>query len=578
MAACNTTTSGVSIVCDRTIYGVAESYTHPITGVVYPTRRNYTRIASVVNTAQPNVTFVEDLKLRAGGGDVITFPGSHPSINGQRNTPQSKTTASYNAGTLTATVTVNFATEISVNNITGVANSGARGYSELSVFTIIAPSSAKYWGYTGAASANPLFDLQNCTLKWFNGNASTFTQLNDKVVQGCVIIGPTAAIANASMGLRQAGSTRSIQFISCVCDSFVAQNLGLQAWYNSFFCICTRNADLYNVIGASDFYDCSFQDCIQVIANSPGVTFTRCGCLQINTALGGAINRDCHANAISSAVGSAQNIRLTLGRVSIIVTSLGNENARYYENTNFTQAFTTLFNDVNSRTSPTRTGVGATFQSPIGAFSPSTLGIKAAPGGSTTGFTTAPDAIPVPPSGATIYNRLVTTAAIVPTFAAEAFRPAIHQYQFNVTSGIAYSFTVPILAVSGYTASTFTSIRLNITWANGSSVTTTVSSLTANVWSLVNVAGVAPVSGSATVSYYIQANIGSVYIDYPLDCDPSGYQWTNGLPQVAQTRLQDSSAGTVALAVWSDSLTYSSGTKGALLKAALKLGQYLGLK
>lgn len=544
MAACNTTTSGVSIVCDRTVHGVTESYTHPITGVVYNTRRNFSRIASVVNTGQPAVTFVEDLKLRAGGGDIVNFPGSHPTNNGQQNTPQTRTTASYNAGTLTATMTANFTTQVAVNSVAEAPTSGARGYSEASVFTIRAPSSAKYWGFTGSSSANPIFDLQNCTLKWFNGNANTFTQLNSKVVQGCVIIGPAVSVTNNAMGLRW--SSQPIQFISCVCDSFVGQ-FGPQFWYNSFFCVLTRNADMYNVMGASDFYDCFFQDCIQVIANSAGLTFTRCGILQCNNS-GGTLNIDTHFIATSTGAAGTRNIRPIYGRTGVL--NGGNVDAsRYFENPTFTGAINNLYADVTSRTSPIRAGVAGALQSPKGATAPSTIGFKLAPGGNTTAFTTPPDVIPAPPSGATVYNRLVTTAAIAPTFIGESFRPATHEYQFIVNSASTYSFTVPILAVSGYTPSSLTSIRLIITWANGTSVSTTVSGLTANVWNLTNVSGVAPVSGSATVSYYIQANIGNIYIDYPLDCDPAGYRWTNGVPQIPQVRLQDSSAGTIALAV-----------------------------
>ena len=90
-----------------------------------------------------------------------------------------------------------------------------------------------------------------------------------------------------------------------------------------------------------------------------------------------------------------------------------------------------------------------------------------------------------------------------------------------------------------------------------------------------NVAGTAPVSGSATLQVYIQANIGSIYIDYPLDCDPTGYRWTGGLPQVPQTRLADSSAGTVALAVWNAVPgTSSAGTRGALQDGLLQENIY----
>lgn len=131
------------------------------------------------------------------------------------------------------------------------------------------------------------------------------------------------------------------------------------------------------------------------------------------------------------------------------------------------------------------------------------------------------------------------------------------------------------MSVSGYTATSLTSLKVILTWANGTSVTTTVSSLTANTWTYVNVTGVAPISGAVTVQVYVQANLGSLYIDYPIDCDPAGYRWTNGLPQVSQTRLADSSAGTVALAVWASVPgTSSPGTRGALQDGLLQESIY----
>jgi hypothetical protein len=537
MSACNTTTSGISIVCDATIFGVTESYTHPITGIVYNTRRNYTQIASQVNIAQADVVFAENLKLRAGGGDILIFPSSHISTNGQLNNPQNRTTASYDSGTLTATVTSNFTTQIAVNAITGVPKSGARAYSETSVFTIRAINNTKYWGFTGAASTNPIFNLQNCTLKWFNGSASNAGQFNNKILQGVVLIGPAVSITNNAMGIRANTTSQPLTYISCVFDCFTTQNTTSQIHLNNFFCIAVRNVDIYNVMPNTEFYDCYFQDVIQAIANSQGTIFTNCGFLQVNNAMNGTLAVDCHANAILSQATAVQTIRPTYGRLSILVSGLGIESPRYIESANFTGTIGNIFSDVNSRASIARGGSAAQFQSPFGPNSPSTIGIKLAPGGNTTGFTTPPDAIPPPPSGATIYNRLITTTAIAPTAINEPFRPARHQYQIIVTANTAYSFTVPILSVSGYIPTSLTVIKLTLTWSDGSSISTTVTGLIANVWSLINVSGVAPVSGGATLTYYIQANLGSIYIDYPLQMISSGYSWSNGQPTVAQTPL-----------------------------------------
>jgi hypothetical protein len=564
MAACNTVTSGCTIVCDRTVYGVAESYTHPITGVVYPTRRNFTQLSAQVNTAQALAVLAEDLQLRAGGGDGVYFPGSHATTNGVLNAGQIRTTASYNSGTRTITATANFTTQIALNTIAGVASSGARCYSELSIFTITANANTKYWGITGASSSNALFELQNATLRYFTGNANTFTQFNNRAILGCVLIGTAAAVTGSS--LRHASG--AVQWISCVIDAYPNQNFGAQFYYNCFFTQVVRTGfDYLNVMGSgSAFFDCYFQDIFQVIANTSGVYLTRCGGLNVQNFAGG-LQTDCWSIATVN-FGGDKNLRCIFGRSTNATGTV--TKPTIFELCQIVTAPTNIFVDVNTRTSPMLFGFASGWIAPSGAGSPSSVGIKCAPGGNTLGYTSPPDVIAVPPSGSTIYNRLVTTAAIAPTVAGEPFRAALHEYQFLATSGVAYSFTVPILSVSGYTPTSLTSIRLVLTWANGAQVTTTVSSLTANVWNMTNVAGVAPVSGACTVQVYIQANIGSVYVDYPLDCDPAGYRWTNGQPQVSQTRLQDSSAGTVALAVWSQATgTNSAGSRGARVDALL---------
>ena len=569
MAACNTVTSGMTIVCDRTVYGVVESYTHPITGTVYNTRRNFTKIASQINTAQALAVLDEDLKLDAGGGNQVVFPGSHATANGVLNAGQVKPTASYNSGTKTITCTANFATQIVLNTIAGVATSGARCYSEASVFTITANTSAKYWGLTGSASANALFELQNATIRYFTGNSSSYTQFNNRAILGCVMIGTTAAVTGSS--IRHASG--AIQWISCVFDACPNQNFGPQFYYNTFFTQATRNTfDWLNVMGSgTSCFDCYFQDMYQIIANTNGVYLTRCGCINAQN-FAGTLQTDCHAIACVN-YGGVKNIRCIYGRATN--TTGASTSPVLFELCQLVTAPTNIYVDVNARTSPMLVGFGIGWVSPSGAGSPSTIGIKCAPGGNTIGYTTAPDVIPVPPSGSTIYNRLVTTAAIAPTVVGEPFRPALHDYQFVATSALTYSYTVPILSVSGYTATSLTSLKLVLTWANGTSITTTVPSLTANTWTYVNVTGVAPVSGAATVQVYVQANLGSLYIDYPLDCDPAGYRWTNGLPQVSQTRLADSSAGTVALAVWgSVPGTSSAGTRGALQDGLLQESIY----
>ena len=572
MAACNTVTSGMTVVCDRTVYGVAETYTHPITAVAYATRRNYTKIATAVAASQALVVFAEDLKLRAGGGDNVTLPSCHASNNGTQSLPQLRTSSSYNSGTKTVTLSSNITTAIALNELAGYAMTGARCYSEASVFTMTANVNTKYWGFTGAASANALFELQNATIKWFTGNANTFTQLNGRLIQGCVLIG--TAVAVTGTGFRHAGTAH--QYISCVFDTWANQNFGPQFFYNCFFTLCHRTSfDYLNVMGASDWYDCYFQEILQAPVNSNGASFVRCHCVQCSST-GGVVGLsiDSTFNAITTmqpAAGSV--IRPVYGRFTNFASGI--LQPLVVENPIFMGAFTTINTDVNTRTAQTRAGFSVGLQSPSGANAPSTIGMKLAPGGNTTAFSTPPDAIGTPPSKATIYNRLVTTAAIAPTFAGEPFRPATTNYQFIAVSGTTYSFTVPMLSVSGYTPTSLTSISLILTWANGTSVTTTVSSLTANVWALPSLSGVCPASGSCTVQVYVQANIGSVYIDYPLDCDPAGYRWTNGLPQVSQTRLVDSSAGTVALAVWSSVPgTSGSGTRGALQDGLLQEAIY----
>jgi hypothetical protein len=573
MAACNTVTSGFSVVCDRTVYGVAESYTHPTTGTVYNTRRNFTQLASQVNTAQALAVLAEDLKLKAGGGDVVAFPGSHATNNSTQNAGQLRTTASYNSGTKTLTATSNFSTQIALNQLAGVSSSGARCYSETSVFAMVGATSSKYWGYTGASSANAIFELQNATLKEFTGNANTFTQLNNRVIQGCLLIG-TGAVVSHGASFRSASGT--IQWVSCVIDAFPNQNFGPQFYYNCFFCSVRRAGyDYLNVMGTgAEFYDCVFQDVVQAIANTTGVSFVRSGATNCSSFSAGGVAIDCWAVACNN-VGSDKNIRCVYGRNNNI--TLGVSKPTFFELCQILGTIGSIYSEVNTRNSSMRYGFAAGWINPSGGSSPSSIGIKCAPGGNTLGYTTPPDAISAPPSGSTIYNRLVTTAAIAPTVVGELFRPAIHEYQFNANSGTAYSFTVPLLSVSGFTATSLTTIRLVLTWANGASVTTTVSSLSANTWTFVNVSGTAPVSGSCTIQVYVQANIGSLYIDYPLDCDPSGYRWSNGVPQMAQTRLADSPAGTVALAVWASVPgSSSSGTRGALQDNLLQEDVFLG--
>jgi hypothetical protein len=570
MAACNTVTSGMTVVCDRTVYGVAETYTHPITAVAYATRRNFTLVSTQINVSQALAVLSEDLKLRAGGGDIVTFPSS-TAANGLPNVAQIRTTASYNSGTRTLTATSNFTTQVTLNTLAGAPTLGARCYSEASVFTMTANVNTKYWGFTGSASANALFELQNATIKWCTGNSNTFVQFNGRAIQGCVLIGTAAAVTGT--GFRH--STVGIQFISCVLDAFPNQNFGPQFYYNCFWVAVVRQSfDYINVMAATDFYDCHFQDCVQAPVNSTGCAFVRCTALQCSSAAGSCgIVTDCVFHRLNVLAWSGTMIRPIFGAM----TTLGNSNvySMFVESPTFLGTIGTLGAEVNTRTSSNRTGFIFGLQGGSGAFAPSTIGLKSAPGGNTTAFSTPPDAIATPPSKAVIYNRLVTTAAIAPTFAGEPFRPAMTNYQFNAVSGTTYSFTVPILSVSGYTPTSLTAIRLVLTWADGTSVTTTVSSLTANVWNLTNVAGVCPASGICNVRMYVQANIGSVYIDYPLDCDPAGYRWTSGLPQVSQTRLQDSSAGTVALAVWASVPgTSGSGTRGALQDGLLQESIY----
>ena len=570
MAACNTITSGMTVVCDRTVYGVAESYTHPTSGVTYATRRNFTKITSQINTAQALAVLDEDLKLRAGGGDVVVFPGSHASLNGVVNNGQTMTTASYNAGTKTLTATVNFSVQVVLNTVTGAAASGARCYSQASVFTMGANTGTKHWGITGSASANALFELQNATIREFTGNGNGFVQFNNRAIQGCVLIG-TAAAVNHGMSFRP--TSGPILMVSCVCDSYTNQS-GPNEHYNTLFTQVKRTSyDYLNVMGTGSlFFDCIFQDVIQVIANTNGVILTRCGGTQVTT-FSGTLQTECWGIGMTTC-GAVKCVRCIYGRTSQFTTTTASPQI-FEQCTVLTAPSGSFYTEVVTRTSAMLFGFAAGWIDPLGAGMPSNVGLKCAPGGNTTGFSSPPDAIATPPSKATIYNRLVTTAAIAPTVLGERFRPALHEYQFIAISGNPYSFTIPLLSVSGYTATSLTSIKLRIIWANATTVETTVSALTAMTWAMPNVSGTCPISGLCTVQVYVQANVGSLYIDYPVDCDPAGYRWTGGLPQVSQTRLQDSSAGTVALAVWASVPgTSSAGTRGALQDGLLQESIY----
>ena len=560
MASCNNVAGGISVVGSKTYSGVVESYTNPITGTVYATRRSFTTIATAVATAQANIVLTEDLNIP--NGSIVMALGSHATTNGALSAGQNRTVSTYTAGTKTIVCTANITTAVALNAMTGYATTNARLYCQASSVTISA-SGSKYWGFTAPTSTNPIIDFQNATFLSCYGSDNSYSSLDAKVFQGCVF---TSNSSTQPGGFRPANTP--ITYVSCVFDAFSAWSLTNQTFFNCLFCSPTRAADFLNVMTGSSFYDCVFQDAFQAVANSSGCYYYRCRFIQVNSAaLGnGSYCEDCWFQGCGNChfITGGRSIRPIIGRVN---NQFGSNVNTYVEApVILVSPSTGQYSQINQNGEGVGVEYAVAVQAPSGAGVTTTVGFKCSPGGILTGYTsgTVPDAVTTAPSGASIYNRLVTQAAIVPVAAGRSFRPERTKFQYNVTNGVSYAFTVNLRAISGYTASSLTLIKLRLTLPGVSTIETVVSSLPTNAWSPISVSGTAGGTGTATLEVYIQANIGNIYIDFPLDADPAGYRWTNGIPQLSQTRLADSSAGTIALAVWNSVPgTSSAGTRGA---------------
>lgn len=575
MTSCTGATKGFSVVGAASYAGIALSYTNPFSNTVYTTRRAWTTISAQVSSAQANVVLTEDLNVPAGTDFAVL--GSHASSNSQVTQGEVKNALSYTPGTKTIVATANFANNHVLNPITGVTATECRAYTRASN-AIIQATSGKYFGFIAPTSNNPIFDLQNCTLDRFYGNTNQFTILEGKVFQGVVILGPAS---QSPQGFR---ANNPITFVGCVFDGFCNQNTNSYQYLKCLGTVTDRvNVDPIQVNTAAYVYDSVFQDCSQPLVNSNGVYSIRNNfvqCTNCHSVTGGVYSEDCTFQAVNNTYDSASAgiiIRPVFGRRQ---NGIGGSSAGVYvESPVFAVAASTDYGGINNATASVGNNYGAAMQTPSGASAPTTVGITYYPGGTITGFTTGtvPDAVTPAPSGASIYNRVVTQAAAAPSATNRPFRAVRIKHQVNVVSGQGYAFTVNLRTLTNYTASALTSVQIRLTLPGSStSIITTISSLTTGSWQPFSVAGTPAASGAATIEVYIQANIGTLYVDFPLDMDPGGYRWTNGTPQVAQTRLADSSSGVIALAVWNAALGgHSSGTKGYLIEKLLTESVFL---
>lgn len=576
MSACTGATKGFSIYGSTAYCGVAESVVHPLTGVTWSTRRVWSILASNVAASQASVVFQENLNVPTTFDFVL--PGSHASNNGKQYQGEVRSVSSWTSGTKTLVAGSNWTNAHNVQAIG--ANNRAWGYSRASNATIEV-TSGKQWGLTPPTSTSPIFEVHNCTLFSFYGNSSTFAILEGKTFTGITFV----AHASSSMQGFRASNSREMCFINCLFDGFNNTNVANNQYVHCAGCTVAQDRDTFQTNSSAEYWDCTFMEVSQPIVNSTAPVLHRCHficCTNATSVNGSAFLEDCEFIGCSrnlSGASAAQVIRPTFARCGYII---GNALSKVYIENPVILAVPTsgYYEELNAPTAQVGKNIAAMLQSPSGASAPTTVGLALGPGGTLTGFTTGtlPNAVSPAPSGAAIYNRLVTQSAILPSALGRSSRPFVIPFNVNVTAGGSFTYTINLRAISGYTPTSLSAIQLRLTLPGTTTpIITTVSSLAADVWTPITVSGNPANSGTASLEVYISANVGTIYIDFPLLMEPGGYVWNDGMPQKQQSRLADSViAPAVALAVWEAALgTNSSGTKGDLLEKLLTENAFL---
>jgi hypothetical protein len=526
--------SGISAVGDRNWSGKLITITDPETGIVYNTTQCWSPVTADIAAAAVSCTLTENLNLRVGERFVLI--GSNTTNGNSAGQTEIKTVTSYAANV------VGFAAA-SFGHIRNQLLDGATVVSELKV---VAPSNnvifgavgGKYWGYTLAASATPILTLKHCSFLSSFGNVNSFTQTNDRVFVGVYFQGMSTGTAQAMRG--------QIRFINCTFESCrLSGGLFNAKHVNCFIYASPINGiDMFTSQGGY-CYNCIFASINQAIVNAGGTYVYRSEFFHITSGVASSTTcylEDCIWNRIDAPiVGSSGSILVRGIYGNRNYTSSNSQGQMYFDTPKFlTSEAVAIQRSLNSPTYLSGQGYIAGFQTPTGASATTNIGILTNSGGVLTGYTTAtsPESVTPVPSGSTIVNKLVTQPSIeFASSTAFTCRPVSIVYKIPCTASATFLTSVALRSISAWSQTALAKIEIRLVLADGQAITTNVPSLAANVWQSFSVTGISATTGTATITVYIQANVGNLYIDYPPQMISAGYGWSGGLPTINQSPL-----------------------------------------